>query len=256
MSKATRLKYLAIGVNVSLICLSLTILASLYLFSVNSSGSSNNNSDDQFKNSSESVVATNNSSRSLRHPGEGNSQQQQKSDDDDSANSKSLFAYLPSLLQSSINWLGNSVTSTGSSGGGGGGGDEEGASFEGATSLFTAGRPLIAVASLWYFLAITVAIAVGIEHLTLLICLSTIFGLIFSSSLAALIFSSLSSTLDSNLLLFDFWYGLLIAICFISALQLYTTAFLVYEIIMERRIERTHEYCLAKMVPTADVDDL
>lgn len=135
MTNSTRFKYISICVNVSLICFSLTILASLYLFSV--SNQSDNNISQFKEKQSESVAATNSSSRSLRHPGEGNLQQQEKSHNDDS---KPLFAYLPSLLQSSINWLGKSVISSSAG--------EEGA-FEETPSLFTAGRPLVAVASLW-----------------------------------------------------------------------------------------------------------
>lgn len=134
MTNSTRFKFIAICVNVSLICFSLTILASLYVFSVSNQSDSNIN---QFKEKQSESVAATNSSRSLRHPGEENLQQQQKSHDD----SKPPFAYLPSLLQSFINWLGKSVISSSAA--------EEGA-FEETPSLFTAGRPLVAVASLWY----------------------------------------------------------------------------------------------------------
>lgn len=184
MPNTTRCKYIAIGANVVVILLSLSILASLYLFSVSNGGNPQ---------SSES-----NSSRLLRQQGEADGQTERQVSQ----------SYLPASVQHFINWLGQSVSSSASSGG-----------EEPSTSLFTAGRPLIVAAFLSYVLAIVGSIAIGLEHVTLLIILVVIFAFIFASSLCALVFSFFGTALQNGTLLLDFWSCLLIAIICITAVQ-------------------------------------
>lgn len=198
MTKATRCKYIALFVHLVVICLSLFILAALYLFSSldhNGEGGGSEELSQSF--TSESTLGTN---RSIVHrkPGEEDWQKEEKG-----KNNSKLYAY----LQKCINWLGQSVTSS------------SGEEANSNTSLFSSGRPLIAVAFLSYMLAIVGSIAIGLEHLMLLFILVFILTFIFASSLSALVITVLTSTFDSNLVIFDFWNFLFLAICSISGIQ-------------------------------------
>lgn len=188
MSRATKYKYIAIGVNLFVILLSISILVSLYLFS-----------DD---NSSENIGQVY------------NDQQPQPKPTNETSHKKAnkLFFYLPSTAQDFINWLGQSVLSHKSY-------NSKNSSFVSTVSLFTAGRPLIIACLLSYLLAIVSSIAIGLEHVTLLVILIIIFGFIFASSLVTLVFIILGSVLKHQLVWFSFSHILLLLIISISTLE-------------------------------------
>ena len=232
-----RWKYIAIGANIFVILLSISILASLYIFSV-----TNLNGGDylyKFANKKErehnrqTVISVETLSSSLSPtttlPQLKQQQQQHGVYNDDNIDvreqqdysEKQKFAYLPALLRNFINWLGQSVLAS----------QSKEKLITSSSSLFIVGRPLIVTAFLAYILAIVGSIAIGLEHVTLLIILIVIFVFAFASTLTALIFSLLTASLEiSNnkfevLILFDIWNCLLITITCVSALQVIVCLF-------------------------------
>ena len=114
-------------------------------------------------------------------------------------------------------------------------------------------KVLIAVALLAYCLSIIGSIAVGLENLCILWFYALTLSVIFIGSSTFLVINTLDGLLRDEHQLITFKRSLLMAVIGVSSIQVLAAYYLIYEIIMERRIDRYNHYRLTTVL---NIDEL
>jgi hypothetical protein len=112
---------------------------------------------------------------------------------------------------------------------------------------------LIAVALLAYCLCIIGSIGVGLENICLLAFYAVVLTIPLIGSCTFLVYNTLSSLLQDEQQLITFVRSLLLAIIVITSIQVLSSYYLIYQIIMERRINRLNQY---RLTTALSIDDL
>ncbi len=112
---------------------------------------------------------------------------------------------------------------------------------------------LIAVALLAYCLCIIGSIAVGLENICLLAFYAIALTIPFIGCCTFLVYNTLSDLLHDEPQLITFVRSLLLAIIAITSIQVLSSYYLIYEILMERRINHSNQY---RLTTALSIDDL
>ena len=114
-------------------------------------------------------------------------------------------------------------------------------------------KVLIAVALLAYCLSIIGSIAVGLENLCILWFYALSLTVIFIGSSIFLVYNTLDGLLRDEQQLITFLRALLMAVIAVSSIQVLAAYYLIYQILMERRINRYNEY---RLTTALNIDEL
>ena len=114
-------------------------------------------------------------------------------------------------------------------------------------------KVLIAVALVAYCLSIVGSIAVGLENLCILWSYALALSFIFIGSGVFLVYNTLDGLLRDEEQLITFIRSLLLAVIGISSIQLLAAYYLIYQIVMERRINRYNQY---RLTTALNIDEL
>lgn len=114
-------------------------------------------------------------------------------------------------------------------------------------------KVLIAVALVAYCLSIVGSIAVGLENLCILWSYALALSFIFIGSGVFLVYNTLDGLLRDEEQLITFMRSLLLAVIGISSIQVLAAYYLIYQIVMERRINRYNQY---RLTTALNIDEL
>jgi len=112
---------------------------------------------------------------------------------------------------------------------------------------------LITVALVGYCLSIIGSIAVGSENICILALYAIILTIPFIGSCTFLVYNTLTSLLQQEPQLITFMRSLLLVIIAITSVQVLSAYYLIYQIIMERRINRFNQY---RLTTALNIDQL
>jgi len=112
---------------------------------------------------------------------------------------------------------------------------------------------LTGVALVAYCLCIIGSIGVGLESIYLLGCYAVVLTIPFIGSCTFLVYNTLTDLLQNEPQLITFMRSLLLAIILITSIQVLSSYYLIYQIIMERKINQLNQY---RLTTALSIDDL
>ena len=114
-------------------------------------------------------------------------------------------------------------------------------------------KVLIAVALIAYCLSIIGSIAVGLENLCILFLYALTLSFIFIGSSTFVVYDTLDDILNEEKQLITFMRSLLLIVIGIASIEVLATYYLIYQIVMERRINRYNQY---RLTTALNIDEL